>query len=111
MAEISTINARLDAIQYLAENCEPFYTLQSILGRFPDIDWIISMCVQLPKEDTEQRCEMRLNYVIALKNTLELLDPLANTLETPTNPLLASVRGVSHISSLPLSQAITLHQM
>ncbi|KAK3893909.1 hypothetical protein Pcinc_002306 [Petrolisthes cinctipes] len=89
MAEISTINARLDAIQYLAENCEPFYTLQ----------------------DTEQRCEMRLNYVIALKNTLELLDPLANTLETPTNPLLASVRGVSHISSLPLSQAITLHQM
>ncbi|KAK3858581.1 hypothetical protein Pcinc_035236 [Petrolisthes cinctipes] len=34
---------------------------------------------------------MRLNYVIALKNTLELLNPLANTLETFTNPLLASV--------------------
>ncbi|KAK3876598.1 hypothetical protein Pcinc_018636 [Petrolisthes cinctipes] len=50
MSETSTINARLDAIQYLAENCELFYTLQSILGRFPDIDWILSMCVQVPKE-------------------------------------------------------------
>lgn len=46
------------------------------------------------KQDTEQRCELRLNYVISLKNTLELLDPLASTLADATDPLLDSVRQV-----------------
>ncbi|XP_047472408.1 mutS protein homolog 4-like isoform X2 [Penaeus chinensis] len=43
-------------------------------------------------QDTEQRCELRLNYVISLKNTLELLDPLATTLTGASDPLLDSVR-------------------
>ncbi|XP_037802135.1 mutS protein homolog 4-like [Penaeus monodon] len=91
-ADVSTINARLNALQYLVDNPDLFYTLQSILGRFPDIDWLLSMCAQLHKEDTEQRCELRLNYVISLKNTLELLDPLATTLADASDPLLDSVR-------------------
>nr|XP_027211998.1 mutS protein homolog 4-like [Penaeus vannamei] len=91
-ADVPTINARLNALQYLVDNPDLFYTLQSILGRFPDIDWLLSMCAQLHKEDTEQRCELRLNYVISLKNTLELLDPLASTLADATDPLLDSVR-------------------
>ncbi|XP_063604384.1 mutS protein homolog 4-like [Penaeus indicus] len=112
-ADVSTINARLNALQYLVDNPDLFYTLQvtfrvvlcilscdleiivsSILGRFPDIDWLLSMCAQLHKEDTEQRCELRLNYVISLKNTLELLDPLATTLAGASDPLLDSVRQV-----------------
>nr|XP_027211996.1 mutS protein homolog 4-like [Penaeus vannamei] len=93
-ADVPTINARLNALQYLVDNPDLFYTLQSILGRFPDIDWLLSMCAQLHKEDTEQRCELRLNYVISLKNTLELLDPLASTLADATDPLLDSVRQV-----------------
>ncbi|XP_042884592.1 mutS protein homolog 4-like isoform X2 [Penaeus japonicus] len=91
-ADVSTITARLNALQYLVDNPDLFYTLQSILGRFPDVDWLLSMCAQLHKEDTEQRCELRLNYVISLKNTLELLEPLATTLVDATDPLLDSVR-------------------
>ncbi|XP_045617926.2 mutS protein homolog 4 [Procambarus clarkii] len=91
-ADAATITTRLDTLQYLVEHSDLFYTLQSILGRFPDVDWLLSMCVQVPKEETEQRCELRLNYVIALKNTLELLDPLANALVGVTDPLLLSVR-------------------
>ncbi|XP_050724012.1 mutS protein homolog 4-like [Eriocheir sinensis] len=87
-----TINARLDSLEYLAQNPDLFHTLQSILGRFPDIDWLLSMCVQMPKEDTEQRSEQRLNYVIGLKNTLELLEPLGMALVAVADPFLASIR-------------------
>nr|XP_053629832.1 mutS protein homolog 4-like isoform X2 [Cherax quadricarinatus] len=69
-ADATTITSRLDALQYLTEHPDLFYTLQ----------------------DTEQRCELRLNYVIALKNTLELLDPLATALHDVIDPLLLSLR-------------------
>ncbi|KAK7072888.1 MutS protein msh4 [Halocaridina rubra] len=91
-ADETVISSRLDALQYLIENPDLFYTLQSILGRFPDIEWLLSMCVQIPKEDTERRCELRLNYAIALKNTLELLSPINLVLEEATNPLMESVK-------------------
>ncbi|KAK8399619.1 hypothetical protein O3P69_003580 [Scylla paramamosain] len=87
-----TINVRLDSLQYLAQHPDLFHTLQSILGRFPDIDWLLSMCVQMPKEDTEQRSEQRLNYIIGLKNTLELLEPLRLALVDVDDPFLVSIR-------------------
>ncbi|XP_068214215.1 mutS protein homolog 4-like [Palaemon carinicauda] len=99
-ADVATITSRHNALQYLVENPDLFFTLQSILGRFPDIDWLLSMCVQLPKEETEQRCELRLNYVIALKNTLELLDPLRMALEEVSDPLLSSVKEAVKSQSL-----------
>ncbi|XP_042202995.1 mutS protein homolog 4-like [Homarus americanus] len=47
-------------------------------------------------QDTEQRCELRLNYVISMKNTLELVDPLAKALHDVTDPLLLTIKeGVS----------------
>ncbi|XP_064091243.1 mutS protein homolog 4-like [Macrobrachium nipponense] len=51
-------------------------------------------------KDTEQRCELRLNYVIALKNTLELLDPLRMALEDVSDPLLSSVKEAVNSQAL-----------
>ena len=47
----------------------------------------------LPQESS-LHCEARLNYVIALKNTLDLLQPLAGALEGADNQTLINIRQV-----------------
>ncbi|XP_076040917.1 mutS protein homolog 4-like isoform X2 [Oratosquilla oratoria] len=94
------IEARLEALQYVASHQDLFHTLQSILGRFPDLDWLLAMSIQVPKEETEVRCEQHLSHVLALKNTLELVSPLVNALSTAENTLLSSFHKEMNAPSL-----------
>ena len=72
-----------------------FYSVQSVLGRFLDIDHLITACVQIPKQDTLKTAENRIAYAIHLKHVLELVDPLRAALEEATNPLLVAYREVN----------------
>ena len=74
---------------------EMFWSLQSVLGRFLDIDHLITACVQIPKQDTLKTAENRIAYVIHLKHVLELLGPLRTALEGTSNPLLMAYREVT----------------
>lgn len=60
---------------------ELFYGLQSVIGRFLDIDHLTSMCVQLPKQETVKTAESKITTVIYLKHTLELVEPLRTALQ------------------------------
>ena len=83
-----TINMRLDAVSELTENEEIFYNLQSVVVRFLDIDHLLSLCVQIPKEETVKIAESKITNVIYLKHTLELIEPLQLALKECENQLL-----------------------
>ncbi|XP_064639477.1 mutS protein homolog 4-like [Lineus longissimus] len=83
-----TITMRLDTVTELTENEELFYNLQSVLARFLDIDHLLALCIQIPKNETVRSAESKITNVIYLKHTLELIDPLAAALRDTENPLL-----------------------
>lgn len=74
--DAETTNVRLDCVAELTDKEELFYGLQSVVGRFLDIDHLTSMCVQLPKQETVKTAESKITTVIYLKHTLELVEPL-----------------------------------
>lgn len=49
---------------------------------------IISVCVQIPKQETAKTADSKLNCVIMLKHVLELVPPLRDTLENCENELM-----------------------
>lgn len=49
--DIETINLRLDVVEELTHNEDLFTSVQSILGRFLDIDHLMSVCVQVNDDD------------------------------------------------------------
>uniref|UniRef100_A0ABI7Y4K0 DNA mismatch repair proteins mutS family domain-containing protein n=1 Tax=Felis catus TaxID=9685 RepID=A0ABI7Y4K0_FELCA len=57
LVDIETINMRLDCVQELLQDEELFFGLQSVISRFLDTEQLLSVLVQIPKQDT-----------IALKN-------------------------------------------
>ncbi|XP_032231017.2 mutS protein homolog 4 [Nematostella vectensis] len=82
-----TINMRLDCIAELTEKEELFYNIQTVIGRFLDVDHLTSMCVQIPKHETVKTAESKINTVIYLKHTLELIEPLQSALKDTDTPL------------------------
>ena len=45
--DIGTINTRLETVAELLENEEVFFNVQSLLGRFLDVDHLLSLCIQV----------------------------------------------------------------
>jgi len=74
--DAETINMRLDVVEELTHKEELFQGLRAVLGRFLDIDHLLSMCVQVPKEETLRTTDNRITTVIYLKHTLEEVEAL-----------------------------------
>ncbi|XP_073644357.1 mutS protein homolog 4 isoform X3 [Tursiops truncatus] len=52
LIDVETINMRLDCVQELLQDEELFFGLQSVLARFLDTEQLLSVLVQIPKQDT-----------------------------------------------------------
>ncbi|KAM8930149.1 LOW QUALITY PROTEIN: mutS protein homolog 4 [Pelodytes ibericus] len=88
LIDFETINTRLNCVQeFLAEE-EMFFSLQSVLSRFLDTDHLLSNIVQIPKQDTDKVADAKISYLISLKHTLELIEPLKESLKNCKTPLL-----------------------
>ncbi|CAH3162066.1 unnamed protein product [Porites lobata] len=83
-----TTNVRLDCVAELTDKEELFFGLQSVIGRFLDVDHLTSMCVQIPKQETVKTAESKITTVIYLKHTLELVEPLRVALKDTEAELL-----------------------
>ncbi|CAL8147507.1 unnamed protein product [Orchesella dallaii] len=92
--DVKLINTRLDCVEELIKDREVLYGLQDILGRLQaDIEHVIATLVQIPKVDNAKVTEQRINYVIALKHTLELVPGLVRLMENSGNDYFQSVRS------------------
>ncbi|XP_055883889.1 mutS protein homolog 4-like [Biomphalaria glabrata] len=83
-----TICLRQKAVMEFTEKGDVFYSMQTIISKFLDIGHIISVCVQIPKQETAKTADSKLNCVIMLKHVLELVPPLRDTLENCENELM-----------------------
>ncbi|XP_072181746.1 mutS protein homolog 4-like [Diadema setosum] len=83
-----TIKLRLDVVAELTENEERFYNLQSVLSRFLDVDHLLSLCIQIPKQESVKSAEQKITNIIYLKHTLELVEPLQIALDSAQTKLL-----------------------
>ncbi|XP_041374859.1 mutS protein homolog 4-like isoform X2 [Gigantopelta aegis] len=86
--DLETINTRQEIVVELTEKEQIFYNLQSVIGRFIDIDHLISLCVQIPKQESVKTSDSKITNIIYLKHTLELVAPLLEFLKDCENPLL-----------------------
>ncbi|XP_046376598.2 mutS protein homolog 4-like isoform X1 [Haliotis rufescens] len=87
-SDFETICTRQDIVAELTEKEEIFLNLQSVVSRFLDIDHLISLCVQLPKQETLKTAESKITNIIHLKHTLELVSHLTEFLKDCENDLL-----------------------
>ncbi|XP_023683988.2 mutS protein homolog 4 isoform X1 [Paramormyrops kingsleyae] len=88
LVDVDSINTRLDAVQELLRDEKLFFGMKSAIGHFLDIDQLLSVLVQIPKQETVQVAEMKIVHVIQLKHTLELVAPLKGVLKTCQTALL-----------------------
>ncbi|KAG9467940.1 hypothetical protein GDO78_014030 [Eleutherodactylus coqui] len=88
LIDLDTISTRLDCIQELLEDEELFFSLQSVLPKFLDTEQLLSNLIQIPKQDTEKAADTKITYLISLKHTLELVEPLKAVLQKCKTPLL-----------------------
>lgn len=92
--DLSTVNARLDAVDELLHDETRLAEAQAALARCLDLDLIASQLVQVPKTFTPRTARQALRAVIALRHCLALLPELAAPLEATTSHLLAAVHDV-----------------
>ena len=93
---------RQEVVAELISKEDVFYNLQTIVGRFLDIDHLLALFVQIPKQDTVKSAENKITNVIYLKHTLELIEPLREALKDFENPLLKTYYKVYCYCSPPL---------
>ncbi|XP_045147672.1 mutS protein homolog 4 [Echinops telfairi] len=93
LVDIETINMRLDCVQELLQDEELFFGLQSVISRFLDTEQLLSVLVQIPKQDTVNAAESKITNLIYLKHTLELVEPLKIALKNCSTPLLRAYYG------------------
>jgi DNA mismatch repair protein MSH4 len=85
---LETIVLRQKCIQEMIDNEDMFFGLETILKRFLDMDHLISLLVQLPKQENVKSAENKITLVISIKHCLELVETLKDTISSSQNPLL-----------------------
>ncbi|XP_062490045.1 mutS protein homolog 4 isoform X2 [Pezoporus occidentalis] len=88
LTDAETINTRLDCVQEFLQDEELFFGLQAVISKFLDTEQLLSVLVQIPKQDTVKTAESKITNLIYLKHTLELVEPLKAALRNCTTPLL-----------------------
>ncbi|XP_071605918.1 mutS protein homolog 4 isoform X5 [Heliangelus exortis] len=88
LVDAETINMRLDCVQELLQDEELFFGLQAVISKFLDTEQLLSVLVQIPKQDTVKTAESKITNLIYLKHTLELVEPLKAALRSCNTPLL-----------------------
>ncbi|XP_064310865.1 mutS protein homolog 4 isoform X2 [Phalacrocorax carbo] len=88
LVDVETINTRLDCVQELLQAEELFFGLQAVISKFLDTEQLLSVLVQIPKQDTVKTAESKITNLIYLKHTLELVEPLKAALRSCNTPLL-----------------------
>ena len=71
-----------------------FLLLCLVLKRFIDLDHIMSMLVQVPKQDSVKTAENKITLVICVKHCLKLVDTLKDIISSSDNPLLKAFHEV-----------------
>lgn len=85
---METIQCRLDTVEELLKNENLLYALNNLFSQFIDVEHLLSLCVQLNKQETPKTAENKILHTLYLKHTLELIDPLRELLKSGSSKLM-----------------------
>ncbi|KAJ7418759.1 mutS protein-like protein 4 [Willisornis vidua] len=71
LVDAETINMRLDCVQELLQDEELFFGLQAVISKFLDTEQLLSVLVQIPKQDTAALRSCNTQLLKAYYNSLE----------------------------------------
>jgi DNA mismatch repair protein MSH4 len=86
-----------------------FLSLETLLGKFLNLDHLISLCIQvsriwknaesltwkqIPKAESAKQAENKIQHIIFLKSSLELVAPLRQALAGIDDPLISTFHHV-----------------
>lgn len=92
---MDTINIRLDAVTEMTQKGNTFYAIQTAVSHFLDLDHLLSLCVQIPKQESMKTAESKITNILLLKHSLELVEPLREALVDCENTLFKTYYEVS----------------
>lgn len=92
--DLETITTRQNVVAELTDNEEMFHRLRSVLGRFLDLNHLLSTCVQIPKQETVKTADRLMTTIVYLKHTLEEIGNLRAAIADSENELLKAFTGV-----------------
>ncbi|GAA55759.1 MutS protein homolog 4 [Clonorchis sinensis] len=92
--DLPTILQRQDAISELAKSPELLVGVQNVLRQFPNIDGLLSLCVQICSPASLQAAECRTTRVIGIKSMLDLVPRLHKALGGVTTSLLRTYKDL-----------------
>jgi DNA mismatch repair protein MSH4 len=78
----------LDTVEELLKNESHLYALNNILSQFIDVEHLLSLCIQLNKQETPKLAENKILHTLYLKHTIELIDPLRELLKSGSSKLM-----------------------
>ncbi|KAI8336838.1 DNA mismatch repair protein Msh4 [Chlamydoabsidia padenii] len=108
--DIDTINFRLDAVQELLKKEAQFFSLKSSLKHLTDLDHVISAITKAPHSKTNPgqqqattvyAAESHINHLITLKNALNTIGMISQTLKSYLHdPLLCKIDRLVSLEKL-----------
>eukprot|EP01137_Pigoraptor_chileana_P020558 Opistho-2@83068 len=90
--DIGTISTRLDSVEELMAREDDFFGLRELIGKFIDIDHLITMMIVMPKQETVKTAESAITNLIMLKHLVELVPQLCDGLRSCETSLLSAYR-------------------
>jgi DNA mismatch repair ATPase MutS len=107
-----TIGERHEAVAEIIRAPELYNGLKMALARFPDLEQILSLCVQAagpPALSNLHQIDMKMDRMVGLRQVLEYLPPLASLLEGAASRLLVRARDL--LTSLTAGSALLLQMV
>ncbi|KDR12561.1 MutS protein-like protein 4, partial [Zootermopsis nevadensis] len=89
---LETILTRLDCVQEILESSELNLALESLMPKFCDVNHLLALCMQMPRQDSKEVAETQMKYTLLLKTTLEILPTLRLALQNCESRFLCAAR-------------------
>ncbi|KAK9248393.1 DNA mismatch repair protein MutS [Lipomyces tetrasporus] len=102
LTDTATLEARLDALEELTQNEELFFSCQSSLKPFQDLDRLLTSLISIPTKPSIKFSEQRINDIILLKQSISCIPTTAAAVHSCRSDLLVAIRELCAHESIRL---------
>ncbi|PWW75164.1 hypothetical protein C7212DRAFT_297383 [Tuber magnatum] len=108
LTDLSTLNARLDAVEEFTQHEEMFSQARQALKPILDMDRLLTALITMPVKPSLKHSEQAINNIIILKQSLSSIAPVYDSLSPARSWLLVSIRNLCESDRVePVQNLIT----
>ncbi|KAH8147392.1 uncharacterized protein LAJ45_08548 [Morchella importuna] len=94
LTNVSTLNARLDALEEFTQHEDMFFQARQALKPFLDMDRLLTSLITIPVKPSLKHSEQSINNIIVLKQVLFCIAPVRESLVSGRSELLMAIRDL-----------------